>query len=43
MTRFEVQKELECDYNVQPTNIYLLIQELDWQGVVYQAETFPIE
>jgi hypothetical protein len=35
--------ELECDFEKNPTAIYLLIQQQDWDGVEYQAPNFPEE
>jgi len=43
MTQIVFEEDFQCDYDVEPTNIYLLIQERDWDGVVYQADTFPCE
>lgn len=35
--------ELGCDFDKDPTNLYLLIQNRDWEGVHYQAQHFPQE
>jgi ankyrin repeat protein len=35
--------EMECDYDQNPTNLYLLLQQKDWQGVKYQANNFAEE
>jgi hypothetical protein len=43
MGKSESKDELECDYDVQPTNIYLLIKECNWKGVIYQADFYPSE
>ncbi len=37
------QKELDCDYEKNPTNLYLLIQQGDWDSVDHQAGHFPDE
>lgn len=35
--------ELECDFEKNPTHLYLLVQQRDWEGVKYQAVHFEIE
>ena len=35
--------EMECDFDKNPTSLYLAIQQRDWDGVRYQAENFPAE
>jgi hypothetical protein len=36
-------KQFEADRDANPTNLYLAIEEKDWDGVKYQAENFPDE
>lgn len=43
MTKRNEDGELECDFEKDPTNLYLLIQQQDWHGVEYQASHFPEE
>lgn len=35
--------ELECDFEKNPTHLYLLVQQRDWDGVKYQAANFESE
>lgn len=37
------QKELECDFETNPTTLYLMIHQADWEGVDYQAGNSPEE
>jgi hypothetical protein len=39
----EMPAELESDYEKNPTHLYMLIQQRDWEGVQYQAGHFPEE
>jgi ankyrin repeat protein len=38
-----LQVSMECDYDSNPTNLYVLIQQKDWEGVKYQASNFAEE
>lgn len=35
--------ETECDFDKGPTNIWMLVEDRDWNGVIYQAKHFPKE
>jgi hypothetical protein len=43
MSHVDVEEILEADYASEPTLLYLLIEERDWEGVKYQAENFETE
>jgi hypothetical protein len=39
----KMSAEMECDYDRNPSTLYLAIQQRDWKGVKYQADSFPEE
>lgn len=41
--RISDQEQLEADRDANPTNLYLAIEEQDWDGVKYQADNFQEE
>jgi hypothetical protein len=43
MTQLPRQDSKEADRDINPTNLYLAIEEKDWTGVKYQAENFQDE
>jgi hypothetical protein len=43
MTQLPCRDLTEVDRDVNPTNLYLAIEERDWEGVKYQADNFEAE
>jgi hypothetical protein len=40
---FNMTAEIECDFDLNPTDLYLLIIDRAWEGVVYRANFFSKE